>query len=78
MSRESLKGFLTEAERRGGGHIYELNGPHQQLTCEDLREVLTENERLRDSLENLIIAIGMGWDLDGVVDAAKATLGYTS
>lgn len=26
------------------------------------------------ALENLLIAIGMGWDLDGVVDVAKSAL----
>ena len=27
-----------------------------------------------DALENITIAIGMGWDLDGVVDVARAFL----
>lgn len=26
---------------------------------------------LQDATENLIIAIGMGWDLDGVIEEAK-------
>lgn len=29
---------------------------------------------MRDALENLIIAIGMGWDLDGVVDVGQVAL----
>lgn len=29
---------------------------------------------VRDALENLIIAIGLGWDLDGVVAVANARL----
>lgn len=29
---------------------------------------------LLDALENLTIAIGMGWDLDGVVGAARAVI----
>ena len=29
---------------------------------------------LYDTMENLIIAIGMGWDLDGVIDADRAAL----
>lgn len=33
-----------------------------------------ENAILRDRLENLLIAIGMGWDLDGVVAEAQAAL----
>jgi len=38
-------------------------------------EAASEIERLRAALENLVIAIGMGWDLDGVLDAARAALG---
>jgi thiamine pyrophosphate-dependent acetolactate synthase large subunit-like protein len=30
--------------------------------------------KLHDATENLIIAIGMGWDLDGVVEVAQAAL----
>lgn len=30
---------------------------------------------LKDALENLVIAIGMGWDLEGVVAVAKAKVG---
>jgi hypothetical protein len=29
---------------------------------------------MRSALENLIIAIGMGWDLDGVLEVAEAAL----
>ena len=29
---------------------------------------------LFDALENLVIGIGMGWDLDGLVDTARAAL----
>ena len=37
-------------------------------------ELAAENKRLRDALENLTIAIGMGWDLEGVVAVARAAL----
>lgn len=33
-----------------------------------------EIAELRGALENLLIAIGMGWDLDGVVEIARAAL----
>jgi hypothetical protein len=29
---------------------------------------------MAEALENLIIAIGMGWDLDGVIEVAQAAL----
>jgi hypothetical protein len=29
---------------------------------------------MRDALENLLIALSMGWDLDGVVEVAQAAL----
>jgi hypothetical protein len=32
---------------------------------------------LYEAAENLIIAIGMGWDLDGVVDVAKSAIAKT-
>lgn len=35
-------------------------------------------DKVRDALENLIIAIGMGWDLNGVVQEAREALGPES
>jgi hypothetical protein len=32
------------------------------------------NERLVSVLENLLIGIGMGWDLDGLIEEAKGEL----
>jgi hypothetical protein len=28
-------------------------------------------EKLNDAVENLLIAIGMGWDLDGVIEVTQ-------
>jgi len=58
----------------------EWRGPRQHLRGWDELDALhadaaSEIERLRAALENLVIAIGMGWDLDGVLDAARAVLG---
>ena len=44
---------------------------HRQLLCDGANEI----ERLRDVLENIVIAYGMGWDMDGVIDVARETLG---
>src|SRR4051794_40977194 len=31
--------------------------------------------KLLDALENLVIGIGMGWDVDGMVEVARAAIG---
>ena len=36
------------------------------------------SQDIRAALENLLIAIGMGWDLDGVVDVAQSALAAPS
>jgi hypothetical protein len=45
-----------------------------QKTHVDWEEAVSRAERLEAALENLTIAIGMGWDLDGVLDVARAEL----
>lgn len=47
-------------------------------------ELLTEREKrldaeaqlaaIKDAAENTVIAFGMGWDLDGVIDVLRAAL----
>jgi len=51
----------------------ELAEMHEE-TATTLRALLAERDRLRAALENLVIAIGMGWDLDGVLNVARAAL----
>ena len=56
-------------------------GPHAEEFIDGVREY---EERIRkleaklakavDNIENLIIAIAMGWDLEGVVAEARTTL----
>ena len=43
-----------------------------QFTSAD--EMAEEIGRLRDKLENIVIAYGMGWDLEGVIAAATEVL----
>lgn len=40
----------------------------------DIYRLKTVNAELVDTTENLIIAIGMGWDLDGVIEACQTAL----
>ena len=47
------------------------------ITHDLMAKHAAEKERLLDALENLTIAIGMGWDLEGVVDVARAALADT-
>jgi len=39
-----------------------------------IKEMLERLERLEDTAENLLIAIGMGWDLEGCADALRQAL----
>lgn len=39
----------------------------------DLDKAL-QQDKLRDAAENLVIGIGMGWDLDGLVDAVRGEI----
>ena len=58
------------------GSIYsdeEYDARHE--AADEIERLRAERDRLREALENLVIAIGMGWDLDGVLDAARAALG---
>lgn len=63
-------------------HMEELNWkPASQYWREQcnikrkkLVEAAEEIERLRDKLENIVIAYCMGWDMDGVIEAANEAL----
>jgi len=41
----------------------------------ELLEMARKAKALRDAAENVLIACGMGWDLDGVMDVLKRELG---
>jgi len=41
----------------------------------ELLEMARKAKALRDAAENVLIAWGMGWDLDGVMDVLKRELG---
>lgn len=42
--------------------------------CEDNARLIAAAPELLDRLENLVIGIGMGWDLDGLIDASRAAI----
>lgn len=48
----------------------EIADPEQEANA----RLIAAAPELLDRLENLIIAIDMGWDLDGVIDAARAAV----
>lgn len=71
-NRDALRKAKDEIERlRDLRRPCECGADEQCAFAKERDEARAEIERLRDALENLLIAIGMGWDLDGVV--AKAT-----
>lgn len=45
---------------------FQYRGPDSEATEAVKRQI--------DAHENLLIAIGMGWDLDGVIEQSKAAL----
>lgn len=60
---------LTDAEKlfiKAG-----VDGENGAKLVADARD---EIERLRAALENVTIAYGMGWDMDGVIEVARSTL----
>lgn len=40
----------------------------------EVARLTAENARLRDKAENVVIAHGMGWDMDGVIEALRDVL----
>lgn len=48
--------------------------PSQSHISEANARLIAAAPVLHDAMENLLIAIGMGWDLDGVVEQARAAL----
>lgn len=42
--------------------------------AEQANKLLAENVRLRDAAENVVIAHGMGWDMDGVIEKLRDLL----
>lgn len=61
-----------------GSHFYDadqnlLGQVHGDPVMDNLRLVHKAPELL-DRLEQLVIGIGMGWDLDGLVDAANTVI----
>ena len=65
-------------QRNEAREIYSKSAQVWASITEDLMvKHAAEKERLRDALENLTIAIDMGWDLEGVVDVARAALADT-
>lgn len=39
-----------------------------------MEQLHAHNMAMRDALENIIIAIGMGWDLEGVIEVGEKTI----
>ena len=79
MTDTSLKRFDPYSEHAGDelGQMQE-NDYGDYYNREDvdakLAEHASEIERLRDVLGGLMIGIGMGWDLEAMVDAAQKEL----
>ena len=79
MTDTSLKRFDPYSEHAGDelGQMQE-NDYGDYYNREDvdakLAKQAAEIERLRDVLGNLMIGIGMGWDLEAMVDAAQKEL----
>lgn len=67
--------LLVKSERLQVDVEYQTNkAKNLEAKIDRLRK---DNVRLRDRAENLVIAIGMGWDLDGVVAEMQAALAAT-
>ena len=56
------------ANNAGGFSVCDCPSP------EALAKLLAAAPNLYDALENIVIGIGMGWDLEGLVDVANAAL----
>lgn len=63
--------MMVEAIDSGGADDWPLV---QAFARHRLAHSLRGGEELREAAENLIIGIGMGWDLDGLVERVQAAL----
>lgn len=72
----SLRTQLAEAQRADAAKEKMLSDLRAHLEHVGNRATQAERERdaARDAVENILIAYGMNWDMDGVVDAARAAL----
>lgn len=70
---------MTESWQFNGSHVYGPD-PDRRLIAQmlsnhdsDYRVVRSAPEVL-NALENLVIGIGMGWDLDGLIEIAETAI----
>ena len=61
--------------RTHGGTVTETSKEMAERLAEARkRQIADAAPELLDALENLLIAVGMGWDLEGVVTAARTAV----
>jgi hypothetical protein len=63
---------VYDAHPQGDG-LFEEHEREKFLT-EGVNALLGTKEPLRDAAENVVIAYGMGWDMDGVIDQLERAL----
>lgn len=74
---EELEAVLDAQEREhryGNGNFWRFWSDQAKDTAKLFKDLRGKNARARDALENLGIAISMGWDLDGVMGVARQVL----